>query len=162
MRDLSSAIPEPPGEGDHARGPLAGPALVFYGDFTCPDCAVAALALREAPVRVHFRHLAISSRHRRAVPLAQAAEAAGAQGRFWEFHDTLFEDPGHVDDPHLWERCRSLGIDVARFEADRRSAAVRERVRGQTSEALRGGAIGTPSFLVGGRVFASLEEALGR
>lgn len=160
MRELTSANPAAPGDGDHCRGPEGAPEVVFYGDFTCPDCALAALKLREMPVRVHFRHFAMSSRHRRAIPLAAAAEAAGVQGSFWEFHDSLFEDPGHLDDPHLWERCELLGLDTERFDADRRDPAIASIVRAQTLEALRAGAIGTPSFLVEGKMHSSLPEAL--
>lgn len=160
MRELTSANPAAPGEGDHCRGPEGAPELVFYGDFTCPDCAVAALRLRDMPVQVHFRHFAMSSRHRRAVPLAAASEAAGVQGLFWEFHDSLFEDPGHVDDPHLWERCSRLGLDPDRFDHDRRGPVIDGIVRAQTLEALRAGAIATPSFLAGGRLYSSLEQAL--
>ena len=159
MRDLTSAAPPPPGPGDHVRGPDGAPSLIFYADFTCPDCAVAALALKEMPVRVHFRHFAMSSRSRRAVPLATASEAAGMQGSFWEFHDSLFGDPGHVDDPHLWERCEALGLDIRQFDIDRRSGEAEALVRAQTSEALRAGAAGTPAFLVDGELHSSLAEA---
>lgn len=161
MRELTSATPAAPGDGDHIRGPEGSREVVFYADFTCPDCAVAALRLREMPVRVHFRHFAMSSRHRRAVPLAAAAEAAGAQGSFWEFHDSLFEDPGHLDDPHLWERCERMGLDIGRFDSDRRAPETLELVRAQTLEALRAGATGTPSLLSGGRIYPTIEDALG-
>ena len=70
--------------------------------------------------------------------LADAAEAAALQGRFWEMHDSLLEDQAHLDDPHLWERCEHLGIDLDRFEADRRSEAVAERVSA-ISSGIRGG-----------------------
>lgn len=160
MRDLTSAAAGPPGDEDHARGPQGAPQLVFYGDFTCAQCAVAAVALRQMDLRVHFRHFAMSSRDRRSVPLAAACEAAGLQGAFWEFHDTLFEDPGHTDDPHLWERCRNLGIDIERFDADRRSEETLNLVRAQTSEALRAGAISTPAYLFEGELHSELPGAL--
>jgi protein-disulfide isomerase len=150
MRELTSARPPEPGPAEHRRGGPSGEPVVIYADFTCPQCALASLKLRESGVETIFRHMAISSRHRRAVAVAEAVEAAGQQGFFWEFHDLLFEDQGRLDDPHLWDRCRTLGIDIDRFEQDRRAPAGAERVRGQTAEALRAGATGTPSFLVGG------------
>ena len=61
--------------------------------------------------------------------LAHAAEAAARQGRFWDFHDSLMDDQARLEDPHLWDRCRALGIDLDRFEADRRDEAAAERVR---------------------------------
>src|SRR5829696_8217276 len=97
-------------------------------------------------VRVAFRHLALRARHRRAVPLAQAAEAAARQGAFWPLHDGLYADQGRLDDPHLWARCEALGLDVERFEADRRDPAVAERVARDVREALRCGATATPSL----------------
>jgi protein-disulfide isomerase len=101
-------------------------------------------------VRTCFRHLALSARHRRAVPLAIAAEAAAAQGVFWAMHDALFADQGRLDDPHLWERCERLGIDVDRFEADRRDRALAERVAADVHGALRAGAASTPAYVLGG------------
>ena len=71
----------------------------------------------------------MASKHPRSPALHAAAEAAGAQGAFFEFVDSLYADRGHVDDPHLWERARALGLDLERFERDRRSAAVAARVR---------------------------------
>jgi protein-disulfide isomerase len=144
--DLTSARCPGPRPDDHVRGD--GPLVVMYADFACPRCAVEALRLREAGTRVAFRHFALRARHPRSVALALAAEAAAAQGAFWAFHDALFEDQGRIDDPHLWERCERLGLDLSRFEADRRSEAARERVRRDTREGMRAGVTGTPAVLV--------------
>jgi protein-disulfide isomerase len=150
VSDLRSAPAPAVGESDHVRGDAAAPLVVFYGDYTCPRCAVAHARLRDAPVRLVFRHFALASRHPRSVPLACAAEAAARQGRFWEFHDTLFEDAAHSDDPHLWARARELGLDVERFERDRRDAEVAAIVRAQTRAGMRAGIAGTPTFLIAG------------
>jgi protein-disulfide isomerase len=148
MADLTSApIPAVTAQ-DHVRGDAADPELVvMYADFSCPRCAVAAVALRDAGTPTAFRHFALKTRHPRAVALAHAAEAAAAQGRFWPFHDSLFIDQGRIDDPHLWARCEALGLDVERFEADRRSAAVAERVAGQLRDGMRAGVTATPALL---------------
>ena len=69
------------------------------------------------------------SSHPRAWPAACAAEAAALQGAFWPMHDALFADQGRLEDPHLWARAEALGLDVARFDADRRSDAVVARVK---------------------------------
>ena len=146
MSDLRSA-PVPPLRGDdHVRGPDGAAVVVFYGDFACPRCAVEALRLRGEDVRVVFRHFALKAKHERAVPLALAAEAAARQGAFWAFHDALYEDQGRLDDPHLWARCEALGLDVERFQADRRDPAIAERVRGDVRDALRAGATTTPTL----------------
>jgi protein-disulfide isomerase len=81
------------------------------------------------------------------VALAHAAEAAALQGAFWPFHDALFADQGRLDDPHLWDRCERLGLDLARFESDRRSEAVAERVRRDVREGMRAGVTATPALL---------------
>jgi protein-disulfide isomerase len=120
----------------------------MYGDFACPRCALAHERLRDDPRRVIFRHFALKAKHPRALALAHAAEAAALQGAFWAFADSLFADQGRTDDPHLWERCDRLGLDVGRFEADRRSEAVAERVRCDVRDALRAGATATPTLWV--------------
>jgi protein-disulfide isomerase len=159
MTGLTSAPVPGLGPDDHVRGTAGAPLVIVYADFTCPHCAVAAARLREAPVRTCFRHLALASRHRRAVPLAIAAEAAARQGAFWPFHDTLFTDQGRLDDPHLWERCERLGLDVARFEADRRDPTLGERVTRDVRGALRAGAATTPAYVLGGVLHQGVPDA---
>jgi protein-disulfide isomerase len=155
VTDLRSAPVPPLRDDDHVRGPAETPVTFFYADFTCPRCVVEALRLRESDARVVFRHFALKARHPRSVPLALSAEAASRQGAFWEFHDSLYEDPGRIDDPHLWARIQALGLDVQRFEADRRDPAIAERVRRDVREALRAGATTTPA------IFGSGERSPG-
>lgn len=148
MRDLTSAPVPPVADTDHVRGDVRSDELVvMYADFSCPRCAVAALALRDDETPVVFRHFALKARHPRAVPLALAAEAAALQDAFWPFHDSLFADQGHIDDPHLWERCERLGLDVGRFEDDRRSEAVARRVARDLRDGMRAGVANTPALL---------------
>jgi protein-disulfide isomerase len=99
-------------------------------------------------LRVCFRHFPVRSSHPRAHPAACAAEAAHEQGAFWEMHDALFADQGRLEDPHLWARAERLGLDVARFDADRRSDAVSERVRRDFRAAVRAGVVTTPTVFV--------------
>jgi protein-disulfide isomerase len=95
----------------------------------------------------------VISKHPRARVLAQAAEAAALQGAFWEMHDSLLEDQGHLDDPHLWERARRLGLDLERFEADRRSPRVARRVERDFRGGIRAGVTTTPTQFVEGDAF---------
>jgi protein-disulfide isomerase len=143
----SAPIPELRAD-DHVRGD--GPLVVFYGDFACPRCVLAHSRLQERPVRRVFRHFALRAKHPRALALAQAAEAAALQGAFWAFHDSLYADPGRLDDPHLWERAGALGLDVERFDADRRSEAVAARVTRDVREAMRAGIVTTPTLVIDG------------
>ena len=96
------------------------------------------------------------SKHPRARVLAQAAEAAGLQEAYWEFHDSLYADHGRLDDPHLWERARRLGLDLDRFEADRRSHAVAQRVDRDFRSGVRAGVVTTPTLFVDGEPHAGV------
>jgi protein-disulfide isomerase len=145
MSDLASAPPPALREDDHVRGPEDGALVVVYADFTCPHCAVARAWLESVPVRTVFRHFALKAKHRRAVPLALAAEAAAAQGAFWPFHDALYDDQGRIDDPHLWARAQALGLDLARFDADRHGPEAAARVRRDVREGLAAGVAETPT-----------------
>ncbi len=159
MTDLRSAAPPALRDDDHVRGDPDGTLVLFYADFTCPRCALAHERLTRAGARVAFRHLALRAKSERAVPLAHAAEAAAAQGAFWEFCDALYADQGRLDDPHLWERVRALGLDVARFDADRRSAAAEARVRRDVRAALAAGATTTPMLFFGEEVHSGAPDA---
>ncbi|HVP02910.1 MAG TPA: thioredoxin domain-containing protein [Solirubrobacteraceae bacterium] len=152
MRELTSAPVPPPAPDDHVRGAAGAPLVIVFADFTCPRCALTAVRLREAPVRTCYRHFVLRARNRRALPSALAAEAAGRQGAFWAFHDALFADQGRLEDPHLWALVERLGLDLDRFEADRRDRSLRERVERDTAQALRAGAATTPALLVAGEL----------
>ena len=161
MTDLRSAPVPGLRPDDHVRGAHRrdAPLVLLYGDFACPRCALAHERLREVPVRLVFRHFALKAKHARAVPLAHAAEAAARQGAFWPFADALYADQGRLDDPHVWARCERLGLDLERFEVDRRSAAVAERVQRDVREGLRAGAATTPTLWVDGAVHAGAPDA---
>lgn len=100
----------------------------------------------------------MTSKHPRARALAHAAEAAARQGRFWEMHDLLLEDQAHLDDPHLWQRAERLGLDLDRFEAERRSEAVAERVERDFRSGIRAGVTTTPTLFVQGRVLTGVPD----
>jgi protein-disulfide isomerase len=152
----SAPIPELRDD-DHVRG--EGRLVVFYGDFACPFCAVADARLRDRDVRRVFRHFALRAKHPRALALAHAAEAAALQGSFWAFHDSLYADQGRLDDPHLWERAAALGLDIDRFESDRRSEAVAERVARDVRDAMRAGIVTTPTLVVDGVMYPGPDGA---
>jgi protein-disulfide isomerase len=143
MVDLGSAPVPPVGPGDHVRG--EGEGLLVYADLGCPRCAAAWADLAARPGLLAFRHFPLASKHPRSPALHAAAEAAGAQGRFFEMVDSLYADRARVDDPHLWARAERLGLDLERFEHDRRAAALAERVRRDFRSGIRAGVAGTPA-----------------
>jgi protein-disulfide isomerase len=150
LRELGSAPLPPLRRGDHVRGPADAPLVVVYADFACPYCAVVHEHLRDRPLRVAFRHFPVRSKHPRAWAAACAAEAAGRQGAFWPMHDALFSDQGRLEDPHLWGRAERLGLDLDRFEADRRAPDVAERVKNDFTGGIRAGVTTTPAAFVDG------------
>ena len=140
------------------RGAPDARLVIEYGDYECPYCAQVDAVLAELEVRRVFRHFPVVSKHPRARVLAAAAEAAGLQGAYWEFHDSLYADHGRLDDPHLWDRVRRLGLDLDRFEADRRSDAVAARVDRDFRSGVRAGVTTTPTLFAGGRAIAGIRD----
>ena len=136
--------------------------MIEYGDYQCPYCAQADALLAGLPVTRVFRHFPVVSKHPRARVLAAAAESVALQGgdeAFWSFHDSLYADQGRLDDPHLWDRVKRLGLDLDRFEADRRSEAVAERVERDFRAAIRAGVMTTPTLFVDGEPHPGVPDA---
>ena len=133
-------LPEP-----RIEGPLSAPLITVHADLSCPDCALVLERLGRIAVRIDLRHFVLRSRGEPAMRAAAAAEAAGRQGAFWPFARGLLTDQGRQDPPHLWSLAEALGLDVARFDADRRSEAVKARIAQETRAALLGGATGVPA-----------------
>jgi protein-disulfide isomerase len=144
MADLGSAQLPPLGPDDHGRGEGAG--LIVYADLGCAHCAATWADLSLGPALIVFRHFPVASKHPRSPALHAAAEAAGRQDAFFAMVDSLYADRGHVDDPHLWRRVERLGLDLERFERDRRSGPVSARVRLDFEAGIRAGVAGTPAL----------------
>jgi protein-disulfide isomerase len=151
----SAPVPAPTDE-DRQRGPADAPLVIEYADFECPYCAAVSHDLAGLALRRVFRHFPVRSSHPRAWAAACAAEAAALQGRFWEMHDALFADQARLEDPHLWDRARRLGLDLDRFERDRRSDRVLARVRRDFESGVRAGVVTTPTL------FAGTQKLAGR
>jgi len=150
VSDLGSAPLPPLAPDDHVLGPAARPPLVVYADYECPYCAVLHARLVAQGASWVFRHFPVRSKHPRAWAAAAAAEAAGLQGRFLAMHEALYGDQGRLEDPHLWERAERLVLDVARFDADRRSEPVLARIRRDFESGIRAGVVTTPTLFENG------------
>jgi protein-disulfide isomerase len=142
---------------DHIRGdPNAPVMLCEYGDYECPFCSEAHLVLqrllRETGDRVAltYRNFPLTTVHPHAQAAAEAAEAAGAQGRFWEMHDVLFENQQALDPDSLLEYADALQLDVDRFAKDLVSRRFADRVREDFLSGVRSGVNGTPAFFING------------
>ena len=161
--DLTSAPVPPVGGDDHVRG--EGPEAIVYLDLACPHCAAAWPRLLDLGLRLCVRHFPVAAKRPRAPALHAAAEAAGMQRgeAFWGMWDSIYADHGHLDDPHLWERARLLDLDLTRFDDDRRSGAVAERVRADFDSGIRAGVTATPfAFANGERLSGDVVQPLGR
>ena len=158
---------------DHVRGPADAPVtIVEYGDFECPFCSRAEPVLRELlaefgdDLRYVFRHLPLTDVHPRAQVAAEAAEAAAAQGAFWELHDLLFAHQDALRPSDLIGYAEQLGLDVGRFEDELRRHAHAPRIAEDVDDADRSGVSGTPTVFVNGLRhhgafdLASLEAAV--
>jgi len=150
------AVPVDP-ERDHIRGPEedALVTLVEYGDFECPYCGQAEPAVRElikeyGELRFVFRHLPLTDVHPHAQLAAEAAEAAGEQGKFWEMHDMLLDHQDALNVPDLLRYARELGLDVGNFAADLRRHAGAGHIAEDVDSADLATVSGTPTFFVNG------------
>ena len=147
----------PVGDHDHAQGPANAPVtLVEYGDFECPHCRQAYPIVKEvrsrlgSRLRFVFRNFPLMKLHEHAEHAAEVAEAAGAQSRFWEMHDRLFERQFALEDEHLIEYAAELGLDAARVARELEAHTYKARVREDFMGGVRSGVNGTPTFFVNG------------
>jgi Na+/H+ antiporter NhaA len=144
-------------ERDHIRGPLEAPVtLVEYGDFQCPYCGKAEAVIREllsdfGDVRYVWRHLPLTDVHPNAQLAAEAAEAAAAQGVFWEMYDLLIANQDALEASDLVDYAEGLGLDVERFVNDLTFHTGAAHVADDVDGADLSGVSGTPTFFVNGR-----------
>jgi protein-disulfide isomerase len=142
---------------DHAQGPADAPVtLVEYGDYECPHCGRAYPIVKEVQrrlgsrLRLVFRNFPLSESHPHAQHAAEAAEGAGAHGRFWEMHDMLFEHQQALLDRHLVSYAAAIGLDAAAFADELRAHTYKGRVREDFLSGVRSGVNGTPTFFING------------
>src|SRR5258708_1041348 len=147
----------PQEERDHIQGPVnAQIALVEYGDYECPYCGEAypvVKALQESlgdRLCFAFRNFPLVNSHPHAEHAAEAAEAASAQGRFWEMHDSLYENQTALEDEDLAQYAEDLGLDARRLMNEVLAGAYTARLREDFSGGARGGVNGTPTFFING------------
>lgn len=160
---------------DHVQGSADAPVtLVEYGDYECPYCGEAYPIVKDVQVRMAeqlrfvFRNFPISTSHPHAEQAAEAAEAAAAQGRFWEMHDHLYENQRHLLDDDLHGYALTLDLDVDLFDKELAEHVHAERVHEDFMSGVRSGVNGTPTFFINGLrhddsyEFETLLQALQR
>ena len=156
--DILDLVADVDPEYDHIRGPEdALVTLVEYGDFECPYCGQAESSIRELlashgdDVRYVWRHLPLNDVHPSAQVAAEASEAAAAQGKFWEMHDTLLAHQGELTPRDLTRYAEQLGLDVNRFRDELHRREYAQRVSEDVASADESGVSGTPTFFINGR-----------
>ena len=150
------AVPVSPAR-DHIRGPVNAPVtLVEYGDYECPFCAAAHPVVEVVQqsmgpmLRFVFRHFPLTTIHAHAEQAAEAAEAAGAQGKFWPMHAVLFANQQRLEAPYLLNYAEALGLDAELFGADLAEHVHAPKVREDFMSGVRSGVNGTPCFFING------------
>ena len=166
----------PVGARDHVQGFMeAAVTLLEYGDFECGHCAEAFPVVKETARWLRgelcyvFRHFPVAEKNPHALLAAEAAEAAAAQGRFWEMHDLLCERSPALGDIHLKGYAQELGLDMERFEREMRERVHLRRVREDFESGVASGVTRTPAFFINGVLYkgetdldsllAAIEEA---
>jgi protein-disulfide isomerase len=161
---------------DHIQGPAEAPVtLIEYGDYQCPYCGVAYPIVKDVQARMGdrlrfvFRNFPITTKHPNAEAAAEAAEAASAQGKFWEMHDVLYENQKRLRDADLHGYAEQLGLDLDRFDREVAGHVYAERIRDDFMGGVRSGVNGTPTFYINGmrydesyepeQLLAALERA---
>ena len=142
---------------DHNQGPEnAEVTLVEYGDYECPHCGRAYPIVKQVQkhfrkrVRLVFRNFPLAEMHPHAEAAAEVAEFAGAQGKFWEMHDLLFENQTRLGDALFAELARKLKLSTSAMEQALEQNTFEARVRADFSGGVRSGVNGTPTFFING------------
>ena len=164
----------PPEPTDHASGPEhARVTVIEYGDFECPSCKVASatpkLLMERFPnkVRFIFRHFPLQEAHPHALRAAEAAEAAGAQGKFWAMYEVLFANQSRLKDQDLHRYAGNVGLDMARYVAEMDDRIYLQKVREHLAGGQRSHIRATPTFFLNGVIqdisfgMKALHDAVG-
>jgi protein-disulfide isomerase len=152
-----STLTPPVTERDHIAGPGDAPVtLVEYGDYECPYCGMAYPIVKAAQrqlandLRFVFRNFPLREIHPHAQHAAEAAESAGAQGKYWEMHDTIFEHQHALEDADLVRYAETIGVPAGRVADDLANGTHEKRVREDFRSGVRSGVNGTPTFFING------------
>jgi protein-disulfide isomerase len=155
MKKKGRALEAPVSSKDHVRGsPLAKVTLVGYGDFTCPDCAKSYRAVKKiqaamgSRLRYVFRSFSRDALDEESEGFAEAAESAGAQGKFWKIHDRLFENQGASNKAGLAKHARAVGLNARQFRQDMRGHVHLAAVRVVRKGGVRSGVVEIPTFFI--------------
>jgi protein-disulfide isomerase len=171
MKQPTNKLAVPVSERDHIRGPADAPVtLVVYGDYECPWTRKARTVIRATlrrlsadggqglPVRYVYRNFPLREKHPHAQQAAEAAEAAAAQGKFWEMYDLMLDLPWALEVDDLIGNAAKLGLDVDRFRRELTQHEHAARVEEDIQSGRQSGVTGTPAYFVNGREHEDLDH----
>lgn len=163
---MNARLVVPPNDRDWQYGePTAPITLIEYGDFQCEDCTAAFPELKqvytgtEEAILFIFRHFPLTDEHEYALLAAQAAEAAGAQGKFWEMHEILFENSPELARADLMEYAATIGVKMDEFSAALDTARYLDEVKEDLLGGQRGGVRSTPTLFINGVQYTDEVES---
>lgn len=156
-----SKLKPPVNSNDHIQGNANAPVeLVEYGDYECPHCGRAYSIISRVQkemgdqLKFVFRNFPLTESHPNAMNAAIAAEAAALQGKFWQMHDTIYENQQHLQDADLLSYAKRIGLKMEQFEADFEKEDVQQKVEADFESGVRSGVNGTPSFFINGEKYS--------
>ncbi|MBO0592625.1 thioredoxin domain-containing protein [Cellulophaga sp. E16_2] len=145
---------------DHIKGNLnASLEIVEYGDFECAHCGAAHSIMETImkefsnQIKFVFRNFPLSEMHTNALEAAKATEAAALQGKYWEMHNSIFENQDYLQPKDLIQRAENLGLDIQKFKVDMRKNSIAQKIETDFESGIRSGVNGTPSFFINGNKF---------
>ena len=157
----TATLAVPVNERDHVMGPTNAPVTVVnYGDYQCPGCQKTHRSTEKLArelldrVRLVHRHFPLVKSHPRALRAAEAAEAAAAQGKFWEMHRLLFLRPNKLRDRDLRGYAKEIGLDLEKFDREMASGVNADRILKDFYFSLNHGITGTPTTFINGVCYA--------
>lgn len=129
--------------------------IVEFSDLQCPACKMADPEIKKVlefygdKIVFYYRHFPLMQ-HKFSKQAASAAEAAGIQGKFWEMHDMIFANQSSLSEESFVEFAKNLGLDIAKFNADKAGSIVKEKIDKDTADAQGVGVNSTPTFFLNG------------
>ncbi|RUM70047.1 MAG: DsbA family protein [Sulfurovum sp.] len=153
--DKSYILSRPVSSSDHAQGSTnAKVTLVEYGDYQCPYCAQAFYVVKKLQedfgdnLQFVFRNFPLTQIHRYAFKAAQATEIADDYGKFWQMHDTIYNNQNLLNDEELLVFAENIGIDAQAFTAKLNNNEKQQRVQDDFDSGVKSGVQGTPTFFI--------------
>jgi len=145
-------------ENEHIQGSIDLPiSLIEYGDYECPYTGMAYPIVKEIMKRFKnkiyfvYRNFPLNDIHPHAQHAAEAAEAAAAQDKFWQMHDYLFEHQKALDDSHLLQYAKKVGLDLNKFKKEMTGHVYAPLIEKSLKSGIDHGVEGTPTFFVNGK-----------